>query len=601
MVFVAYFTHMLAHLFRIDVYRTRISLTFFSFFGGYGMKKFRDLGMNSKVVSLFLVTIMLFLLGLLGYFIPVVGDSLIQEKRTTTKSVVEVAYGVLDYWADQAASGAISEEEAKKRVVAEIRVFRHQGGEYFWINDMKQVIILHAASPELEGKDFSDTKDSNGVYLFREFVSVCKKYGQGFVSYHWPRAGSEQPVPKISFVKLYKPWGWVLGSGIYVDDVDAQLSSLRWQILIPTIIAMGLIIAIVIFVIRGIVLPLQEAVEVSNRMAKGDLSKDISIRSKDEVGQLCRAMANMLSELRRVVGEVRAASEQVAAGSEELAASSIELSQGATEQASSVEEVSASMEEMTSSIGQNAENAQTTNSMTNQAATDTESGGQAVAETVIAMKQIADKIRIVEEIARQTNLLALNAAIEAARAGEHGKGFAVVAAEVRKLAERSGTAASEISELSISSVKVAEEAGELLGKIVPDIQKTAELVQEISAATNEQNEGSSQVNKAIQEMDKIIQQNASASEEVASTAEELSSQAVQLQQVIRFFKVGKNDISTSTRSRGTGKPAYDPRTKQVGASKPKAMGRVQPTPAPLAGEGLSLDMNSDDDSGFERF
>jgi methyl-accepting chemotaxis protein len=348
-------------------------------------------------------------------------------------------------------------------------------------------------------------------------------------------------------------------------------------------------------------------------MAEGDLSMDVTVRSRDEVGQLSQSMGNMVAALRRVVGEVRSASEQVAAGSEELAASAIELSQGATEQAASVEEVSASMEEMTSSIGQNAENAQTTNSMTNQAAVDTDKGGQAVAKTVEAMKQIADKILIVEEIARQTNLLALNAAIEAARAGEHGKGFAVVAAEVRKLAERSGTAAAEISELSTTSVRVAEEAGGLLAKIVPDIRKTAELVQEIAAASNEQNAGGEQVNKAIQELDKVIQQNASASEEVASTAEELSSHAVQLQQSIRFFKVSDNDISAPVTVMARGKKSYDPNTGKVvtarpGAARPvgRTTGAAKPLPsarsgpAPGSGGGVDLDMD-DDDSGFERF
>ncbi|MCJ2165907.1 MULTISPECIES: methyl-accepting chemotaxis protein [unclassified Pseudodesulfovibrio] len=556
------------------------------------MMRFRDWGLQTKILSFFLAAVALVLLGLLGYFLPVVGSSLMEEKRMATRSVVDVAYSVIDYWAGQAKSGALTESAAQEAAKAEIATFRYKGDEYFWINDLSQVIIVHGVKPDLNGKDLTSMKDENNVFIFQEMVKVSKEKGEGFVNYSWPKPGSAKSVPKISYVKLYKPWGWIVGSGIYVDDVNAQVASLRWQILIPTLVSMSILIIIVMFVLRSIVRPMHEAVEVSNRMAEGDLTVDIVSRSKDEVGQLTAAMANMLKALRQVVSEVSTATAQVTAGSEELASSAVELSQGATEQASAVEEVSASMEEMISSIGQNAENAQITNTMTNKAAVDTESGGQAVTKTVGAMKQIAEKISIIEEIARQTNLLALNAAIEAARAGEHGKGFAVVAAEVRKLAERSGSSAAEISELSSSSVRVAEEAGSLLARIVPDIQKTAELVQEISSATNEQNEGGVQVNSAIQEMDKVIQQNAAASEEVASTAEELSAQAVQLQKVMQFFKVGV-DSGFSAQARVTKAPA-----RKVQSAPRKALAQA----APKAQDGgLDLDMDDIDDSEFEKF
>lgn len=291
--------------------------------------------------------------------------------------------------------------------------------------------------------------------------------------------------------------------------------------------------------------PLNEAVLVSNRLAEGDLAVNVDVTSKDETGQLLSAMKNMVEKLREVATDVRVVADNVASGSQELSASAQQLSQGTTEQAASIEETSSSMEEMTSNIRQNADNAQQTEKIALKSSNDAKEGGKAVSETVSAMKEIAGKISIIEEIARQTNLLALNAAIEAARAGEHGKGFAVVASEVRKLAERSQVAAAEISKLSSTSVQVAERAGEMLSKLVPDIQRTAELVQEISAASNEQNSGAEQINKALQQLDQVIQQNAGASEELSSTSEELASQAEQLQSTISFFNVGSGERAGS--------------------------------------------------------
>ncbi|MGC9965054.1 MAG: methyl-accepting chemotaxis protein [Syntrophobacteraceae bacterium] len=351
---------------------------------------------------------------------------------------------------------------------------------------------------------------------------------------------------------------------------NATVSKLSFS---STVMVVGLLLAIILgacialFVTRAIVNPLTNALDISNKLSEGDLRVKIDVDSKDETGQLLTAMQHMVAKLREIVGEVKRAGDNVSAGSQELSASAEELSQGATEQAASAEEVSSSMEQMASNIKQNADNALQTEKIAIKSAEDARKGGQAVSETVSAMKDIAGKISIIEEIARQTNLLALNAAIEAARAGEHGKGFAVVASEVRKLAERSQTAAGEISKLSTTSVDVAEKAGEMLLRIVPDIQKTADLVQEISSACNEQNSGSDQINKAIQQLDQVIQQNASASEQMASTSEELLSQAEQLQGIIAFFKTDDNGRTASeakTVSMGHGglrkKPAFRPKS-----------------------------------------
>jgi methyl-accepting chemotaxis protein len=281
---------------------------------------------------------------------------------------------------------------------------------------------------------------------------------------------------------------------------------------------------------------LRATATLADNIADGDLTVQVkALSDKDTLGL---ALGRMVDRLRGVVADAISASENVSAGSQELSAASEQVSQGATEQASSAEEASASMEQMAANIKQNADNAAQTEKIARQSAKDAEVSGEAVNRAVAAMQTIAEKITIVQEIARQTDLLALNAAVEAARAGEHGKGFAVVASEVRKLAERSQTAATEIGAVSSETVKAAQSAGEMLTSLVPDIRKTAELVSEISAACREQDIGASQINEAIQQLDKVTQQNASASEEMSATSEELAAQAEELQASIAYFKIG---------------------------------------------------------------
>jgi methyl-accepting chemotaxis protein len=334
--------------------------------------------------------------------------------------------------------------------------------------------------------------------------------------------------------------GWIYVTYGPLSDIYGSLWTFLFRLIVAGIVCLALSVIFVVLLAQSLSKPIGLAAKVAEDIAGGNLSSDVAVdfRSRrDELGVLASSLQNMIERLRHIIDEVNSAARQVSSGSQQLSSTSQQMSQGATEQAASVEEISSSMEQMTSNIKQNADNAMQTEKIAQKSAVTAEEGGRAVADTVNAMKEISSKIGIIEEIARSTNMLALNASIEAARAGEYGKGFAVVASEVGKLAERSQKEAGEISKLSVESMTVAERAGTTISAMIPDIKRTAELVQEISAASNEQNTGAEQINSAIMQLDQVVQQNASASEESASMSEELASQAEQMQATMEFFKI----------------------------------------------------------------
>jgi methyl-accepting chemotaxis protein len=343
------------------------------------------------------------------------------------------------------------------------------------------------------------------------------------------------------------------------DKADADFNTVRNSLIALAVVSLLIAVGAAVYISLAVSKGLNRASDAVKSVADGDLTRTIEITTKDEIGDLLGHVNIMIERLRGVVGDAVSASENVSAGSQELSAASEQVSQGATEQASSAEEASASMEEMASNIKQNADNAAQTEKIARQSAKDAEVSGEAVNRAVEAMRTIAEKITIVQEIARQTDLLALNAAVEAARAGEHGRGFAVVASEVRKLAERSQTAATEIGAVSSDTVKAAQSAGDMLTSLVPNIRKTAELVAEISAACREQDIGASQINEAIQQLDKVTQQNASASEQMSATSEELAAQAEELQASIAYFR-------TSNSATPVRRPAARPAAKRPAAT-----------------------------------
>jgi len=383
-----------------------------------------------------------------------------------------------------------------------------------------------------------------------------------------------------------------ISSGVQVRNADITVG------LIALVIGIFMAVILARGIIRQVGGEPAEIAMIAEKVASGDLTVEAGFNGKNRATGIYGSVTDMVSNLRKVVAEVKMVAENVNGAAMAMSASTEEMSQGATEQASAAEEASSSMEEMSSNIRQNADNAQQTEKIAVKAAEDTIEGGAAVIQTVAAMNDIAEKISIIEEIARQTNMLALNAAIEAARAGEHGKGFAVVAAEVRKLAERSQSAAAEISQLSSSSVEVAQKAGGMLEQMVPDIRKTAELVQEIAAASGEQNVGTDQINKAIQQLDQVIQQNASAAEEMSSTAEELASQAEQLNASIGFFNIGDNGSGRNKAQ--TGGSMSDLRSAKVSYANLQS-GYAETDHEPAGGFKIQLREGDQEDAEFEKY
>jgi methyl-accepting chemotaxis protein len=497
---------------------------------------FRNLSTASKLGVLIALGLVALVLST-GQVIVALKREMLEDRQVKTRHLVEVAHGVILHYAGLADAGKLDAEEAKRAALTALKSLRYGGSEYFWVNDMVPNVVMHPIKTELDGKDVSDYRDPNGKALFVAFVDAVRRDGAGFVDYMWPKPGFSAPVPKISYVKGYAPWGWIVGSGIYLDDVDAAFAAEVKKLGFFSL-AIALLVGLVGWLIaRSLTRPIGSAMVVARRLARGDLTATVEGGGKDEVGRLLEAQAGLVTELSQIIGEVRAGSEALGLASEQVSHASQGLSQGTGELSSSVDAITSALEEMNASIKRNAENSRLTDEMARKGAHDAIEGGRAVTATVEAMAVIAEKISIIDEIAYQTNLLALNAAIEAARAGDQGRGFAVVAGEVRKLAERAQKAAGEIGGLASNSVTLANRSRAALDALVPSIQKTADLVQEVAAASQQQAASVAQIHQSMSLVDQVTGRNAGTAEELASTAEEMSAQAESLRQLMDFFRM----------------------------------------------------------------
>jgi methyl-accepting chemotaxis protein len=465
---------------------------------------FKQQKLSTKIIMQSIMVIICFTC-VLGWVYIMLKGKLLDEKTIATKNVVSVAYSLIEQYDAQVKKGVMPLEEAQKKAAADIQNLRYASNEYFWINDLHPRMIMHPFKPELNGQDLTENKDPNGMRIFVAFANVGKEKGEGLVEYMWPKQGEAKPVDKISYVKLYKPWGWVVGSGIYIDDVQKSMRNMMFLLLgvVVTIIVVSLVLSI--FMTRGIANPINRAVEQLNEAAA-----------------------------------------QVAAAAGEVSSSSQSLANGASESAASLEETSASLEEMASMTKLNADHAMQAKSLMNEAKIIVDNvndhmGNMARAITDVT-KTSEDTVKIIktiDEISFQTNLLALNAAVEAARAGEAGAGFAVVAEEVRNLALRAAEAAKNTNVLIETTIKGVKKGNELT-KLTQTAfmenmeisDKIGKLIDEIAAASAEQALGIEQITKAMTGLDEVTQSIAASAEESSSASEELNAQAAEMKGVV---------------------------------------------------------------------
>ncbi|QJE00340.1 HAMP domain-containing protein [Massilia forsythiae] len=483
------------------------------------------------------------------------------ERGRAVRQAVEVASGVVARYQQLAAAGAMSETQAKRDALEALRGLRYDGKEYFWVNDMQPRMLMHPISAKLEGQYLAPLADPQGFHLFSAMVEVVRTSGAGFVPYLWPKPGSAAPVPKVSYVKGIPGWGWVLGSGVYMDAVDAAFWPRMALFTGAALLLAGVLALCGHLVSRSIRRPLARAVALAHTVAAGDLTTVIEARGNDETARLLRALREMNASLCGIVGAVDTGIRTISDASRQIASGNQDLSSRTEQQAGALQQTAATMEQLTGAVQQNAGNARHASQLAASAAEVAQRGGAVVGRVVETMdaidasaRRIADIIGVIDGIAFQTNILALNAAVEAARAGEQGRGFAVVAGEVRTLAQRAAAAAREVRTLIDDSVRKAgagaalvQQAGGTMREIVDSVTRLHDIISDIAGAGEQQQAGIAMINRAIAEMDDATQQNAALVEQAAAAATAMNEEARHLGDVFSVFKVGAADSGSARR------------------------------------------------------